>query len=54
MDEMIHIMVGDCQRIMLYPELGYQIPQAIPENVTAAYQNLIEAGYTNQLVQPVP
>jgi len=54
MEEMIHIMVGDFQRIMLYPELGYQVSQEIPENAVEAYQFLVEAGYTNQLVQAVP
>jgi uncharacterized SAM-binding protein YcdF (DUF218 family) len=49
-DEIISIMVGDLQRIRLYPELGYQIPQPIPDDVWAAYEQLVVAGYDGHLV----
>ncbi len=45
----IHLMVGDLQRIDLYAERGFQIPQVIPPPVRAAYDLLVEAGYTEQL-----
>ena len=32
-DEVINIMVGDTQRINVYPHKGYQIEQEIPEDV---------------------
>jgi uncharacterized SAM-binding protein YcdF (DUF218 family) len=49
-DDVINIMVGDLQRIRLYPEKGFQIPQEIPEDVWQAYMALIEAGYDRHLI----
>ncbi|GAA4395477.1 YdcF family protein [Nibrella viscosa] len=49
-DDVISIMVGDLQRIRLYPEKGFQIPQAIPDDVWAAYEELVQAGYNRHLV----
>lgn len=49
-DEVISIMVGDLQRIRLYPARGFQIHQDIPEDVWAAGQELIRAGYDTRLV----
>jgi uncharacterized SAM-binding protein YcdF (DUF218 family) len=51
-DEVISIMVGDLQRIRLYPSLGYQIPQEIPPEVWSAYEALVAAGYDRHLIQP--
>ncbi|GAB3752274.1 YdcF family protein [Spirosoma pomorum] len=48
-DDVINIMVGDLQRIKLYPEKGFQIPQPIPEDVWAAYEALVQAGYNRHL-----
>ncbi|MVM30902.1 YdcF family protein [Spirosoma sp. HMF4905] len=48
-DDVISIMVGDLQRIQLYPEKGFQIPQPIPTEVWAAYEALIQAGYDRHL-----
>jgi uncharacterized SAM-binding protein YcdF (DUF218 family) len=48
--DVLHIMVGDLQRIQLYPGLGYQIFQEIPENVWSAYTQLVQNGYTNHLI----
>ena len=49
-DEVISIMVGDLQRIKLYPEKGFQIYQEIPHDVWAAYEELVEAGYNQRLI----
>ena len=49
-DDVISIMVGDLQRIRLYPEKGYQIHQDIPPDVWSAYEELVRAGYTQRLV----
>jgi uncharacterized SAM-binding protein YcdF (DUF218 family) len=49
-DEVVCIMVGDLQRIRLYPEKGFQIPQEIPEEVWAAYEELVAAGYDKHLI----
>jgi len=49
-DDVISILVGDLQRIKLYPSRGFQIEQEIPEDVSNAYRELIEAGYDSHLV----
>jgi uncharacterized SAM-binding protein YcdF (DUF218 family) len=49
-DEVVGIMVGDLQRIRLYPEKGFQIPQEIPDDVWAAYEELVRAGYDTHLI----
>ncbi len=50
-DDVINIMIGDLQRIKLYPEKGFQIYQEIPNDVWQAYERLVEMGYTKHLVK---
>lgn len=45
----INTMVGDLQRIKLYAQKGYQIPQEIPDDVWKAYEELIKLGYNHSL-----
>ena len=52
-DDVISIMVGDLQRIHLYPNKGFQIPQPIPDDVWVAFRELVAAGYDRHLVEPV-
>jgi uncharacterized SAM-binding protein YcdF (DUF218 family) len=52
-DDVIGIMVGDLQRIRLYPAKGFQIPQPIPDDVWVAFRELVAAGYDRHLVEPV-
>ena len=47
----IETVVGDVQRMELYAQKGYQIPQEIPDDVRAAYGRLVAAGYTGQLAK---
>jgi uncharacterized SAM-binding protein YcdF (DUF218 family) len=49
-DEVISIMVGDLQRIRLYPARGFQIEQEIPEEVWSAFTELVAAGYDQHLI----
>jgi uncharacterized SAM-binding protein YcdF (DUF218 family) len=49
-DDVISIMVGDLQRIRLYPAKGFQIHQDIPDDVWDAYEELVKAGYDKHLV----
>lgn len=49
-DDVVSIMVGDLQRIRIYPQKGFQIPQEIPEDVWAAYEELVRAGYDRHLI----
>ncbi len=48
--DVISIMVGDLQRIRLYPSQGFQIPQDIPEAVWDAFEQLVRAGYDKHLI----
>jgi uncharacterized SAM-binding protein YcdF (DUF218 family) len=52
MEDLIHVLVGDFQRIILYAQLGWQSPQPVPEDVYQAFSQLIKAGYTRQLANP--
>jgi len=49
-EDVISIMVGDLQRIRLYPGKGFQIHQDIPDDVWDAYNELVKAGYDTHLV----
>ena len=49
MQRVINIMVGDLQRIKIYPAKGFQIPMDIPEEVWAAYEKLVAWGFTEHL-----
>lgn len=49
--DVINIVVGDLQRIKIYPEKGFQIYQEIPEDVWDAYEKLVACGYTNHLIK---
>lgn len=51
-DDVVSIMVGDLQRIRLYPSLGFQIEQEIPAEVWSAFELLVRAGYDKYLIQP--
>jgi uncharacterized SAM-binding protein YcdF (DUF218 family) len=48
--DVVGIMVGDLQRIKLYPALGYQIAQEIPDDVWSAFEGLVLAGYDKYLI----
>lgn len=50
-DRVIDMLVGDTQRITVYAERGFAIPQEIPADVDEAYRRLLDAGCTSRLVQ---
>jgi len=50
LENVINIMIGDLQRIKLYPEKGFQIYQEIPEEVWTAYEKLIKLGFNKYLI----
>jgi len=50
--DVVGIMVGDLQRIKVYPARGYQIEQEIPDHVWHAFERLVHAGYDQYLIQP--
>jgi uncharacterized SAM-binding protein YcdF (DUF218 family) len=47
----VNIMIGDLQRIIEYPKLGYQIYQKVPQNVLKAYDYLLKQGFNKRLIQ---
>ncbi len=46
----IDVIMGDFQRITVYAQKGYQIPQEIPDEVYRAFGVMVSLGYTGQLV----
>ncbi|HEX2532931.1 MAG TPA: YdcF family protein [Chitinophagaceae bacterium] len=50
-ERLIHIMVGDLQRIRYYPAKGFQIHQEIPGDVWAAFEELVAAGFDHHLMR---
>jgi hypothetical protein len=51
LEMVIHIMVGDMQRIKIYAEKGFQVYQEIPEDVWDAYEQLVKLGYDEHLIE---
>jgi uncharacterized SAM-binding protein YcdF (DUF218 family) len=49
-DDVIHIMVGDLQRLIVYGRKGWSVPQDVPPAVREAYERLVAAGYTRRMV----
>ncbi len=49
-EQVIHLMVGDLQRLWVYAEQGFQIPTHIPQPIRQAYDVLVAAGYNQYLV----
>ncbi|MDG1363199.1 MAG: YdcF family protein, partial [Akkermansiaceae bacterium] len=43
-DELVHILVGDLQRIIDYPKRGFMIEQVVQNDVMEAFQTLVMAG----------
>lgn len=51
MEHVINIMIGDLQRIKIYPAKGFQIYQEIPDDIWRAYEKLVALGFDKQLIQ---
>lgn len=50
-EDVVHIMVGDLQRLRVYAEKGFQIPVPVSESAWAAHEHLVRAGYVDNLVK---
>ncbi|MGW4447196.1 ElyC/SanA/YdcF family protein [Streptomyces sp. NPDC004682] len=46
----LDMLVGDLQRVIEYPKLGFAIEQEVPEDVDGAYESLIRDGFTSRLI----
>lgn len=51
LEKVINIMAGDLQRIRDYPAKGFQVPQPIPGDVWAAFEELVAMGFDKHLVK---
>ena len=49
-DRMINLLVGDIQRLMIYPNFGFQIPVTIPQEILNSYDFLVNHGYIQFLI----
>ena len=51
LEKVINIMIGDLQRIKIYPAKGFQIYQHIPVHIRDAYERLVALGFDQHLVK---
>jgi uncharacterized SAM-binding protein YcdF (DUF218 family) len=49
-EKIIHILMGDLQRIWVYARKGWSAPQPIPAEVREAYDRLAALGFTRHLI----
>lgn len=49
-DRVITMLVGDTQRISLYAQRGFAIPQDLPDQVERSFESLAAHGYTARLL----
>lgn len=49
-EHFINTMVGDFQRILEYPKLGFMTEQEVPPEVIQAYEKLLRLGFTKRLL----
>ncbi len=50
--KLLHVLVGDTERIILYSQKGYITDQEVPKRILDAHHKLIERGYTSYLPNP--
>ncbi|WP_280336083.1 YdcF family protein [Nocardia wallacei] len=53
-DRVINMLVGDTQRLWVYPTKGWAVDVSVPAEVHAAYERLVEVGYTSRLLATAP
>jgi hypothetical protein len=46
----IDMLVGDLQRVIEYPKLGFAVEQDVPEKVCDAYERLLGACFDSRLI----
>ena len=47
----VDMLVGDLQRVIEYPKLGFAVEQDVPADVHDAYQRLLNGGFDNRLIR---
>ena len=48
--KVLNMLVGDTQRIWLYTEKDFAVPQDLPDDVRSAYHRLLAHGFTERLL----
>ena len=43
-------LVGDLQRVIEYPRLGFAVAQDVPDYVVSAYHQLVRSGFTSRII----
>ncbi len=51
LEEIIQIIVGDFQRILVYPEKGFQMKQEVTPEATQAFEQLRKNGFSKYLIE---
>lgn len=51
LERVMNIMVGDLQRIIIYPAKGFQVYQEVPPDVRNAYEQLIALGFNKHMMR---
>lgn len=46
----VDMLVGDLQRVIEYPGLGFAVEQQVPRDVREAYASLVRDGFTSRLI----
>jgi uncharacterized SAM-binding protein YcdF (DUF218 family) len=49
-EKVINIIMGDVQRLWVYGRKGWSAPQPVPPEVKAAYDRLVDLGFTEHLI----
>ena len=49
-DGLIQYIVGDFQRVKIYGENGFQVPQEIPDETWEAFEQLVAVGYDDHCI----
>lgn len=47
----VDMLVGDLQRVIEYPKLGFAVEQDVPSDVHGAYERLLRAGFESRLIK---
>jgi uncharacterized SAM-binding protein YcdF (DUF218 family) len=51
LESVINIMVGDLERIKIYPGKGFQVYQKIPADIWHAFEQLVASGFDKHLMK---
>jgi DUF218 domain len=49
-EKVINIIMGDVQRLWVYGQRGWSVPQPVPPEVKAAFDRLLALGFTKHLI----